>query len=217
MRLIGYSFSPYCQRAHVASLLKGAPITFVDAGEDEAAGQEAEQASPLGTLPVLIGDGIALGDSLAIAQYIDKRWPGTSRLWPEEAIAVARAFEVTTLVDCVLVGTGDLAVRYKAFEGHPEWDGIREMKMGRIQGSLDRLSAIATAPSLTGDGFGAAEAWLACAILWLGELPRLAQTIPHFQKVVSLGYSISPSLLTWATQHRGRPEIKTAMAAVLGP
>jgi len=54
---------------------------------------EIAQHSPAGKVPVLIVDGVAIWDSLAISLWCAEHWPRAG-LWPEEAEAKARAYSV---------------------------------------------------------------------------------------------------------------------------
>lgn len=55
---------------------------------------EIAEHSPAGKVPVLIVDGVAIWDSLAISLWCAEHWPRAG-LWPEDAEARARAYSVT--------------------------------------------------------------------------------------------------------------------------
>ena len=52
--------------------------------------QRIEQVAPTGRVPVLVDDGLAVWDTLAIAEYLAERWP-QHPLWPRDARQRARA------------------------------------------------------------------------------------------------------------------------------
>ena len=52
--------------------------------------REARKVNPAGRVPVLVDDGFAVWDTLAIAEYLAERLPEKS-LWPQDAKARARA------------------------------------------------------------------------------------------------------------------------------
>jgi glutathione S-transferase len=54
---------------------------------------ELARVSPVGKVPVLIDDGFAVWDTLAIAEYAAEKFPG-KQLWPADARARARARSV---------------------------------------------------------------------------------------------------------------------------
>lgn len=49
-----------------------------------------EALNPLGTVPILVDDGFAVWDSLAIAEYLADKFP-EKNLWPSDRLARARA------------------------------------------------------------------------------------------------------------------------------
>ena len=54
---------------------------------------EVERLNPAGRVPVLVDDGLAVWDTLAIAEYLAERFPG-HQLWPADVRARARARSV---------------------------------------------------------------------------------------------------------------------------
>ena len=54
---------------------------------------QVERLNPAGRVPVLVDDGLAVWDTLAIAEYLAERFPG-NQLWPADARARARARSV---------------------------------------------------------------------------------------------------------------------------
>ena len=54
---------------------------------------EVERINPAGRVPVLVDDGLAVWDTLAIAEYLAERFPG-HQLWPADVRARARARSV---------------------------------------------------------------------------------------------------------------------------
>ncbi len=54
---------------------------------------QVERLNPAGRVPILVDDGLAVWDTLAIAEYLAERFPD-KRLWPEDRRARARARSV---------------------------------------------------------------------------------------------------------------------------
>ena len=52
-----------------------------------------KDVNPVGKVPVLVHDGLAVWDTLAIAEYVAETWPD-KQLWPADAKARARARSV---------------------------------------------------------------------------------------------------------------------------
>jgi glutathione S-transferase len=64
-----------------------------------------ESISPVGRVPVLVDDGFAVWDTLAIAEYVADKFPD-KQLWPQDAKARARARSV-----CAEMHSGFAALR----------------------------------------------------------------------------------------------------------
>ena len=67
---------------------------------------QVERLNPAGRVPVLVDDGLAVWDTLAIAEYLAERFPG-NQLWPADARARARARSV-----CAEMHSGFGALRH---------------------------------------------------------------------------------------------------------
>jgi len=89
------NYSSWSMRPWV--LLKQADIAFeeilvrfdsFDANSDFK--KTIQQASPTGKVPLLVDDGLAVWDTLAIAEYLAEKFP-EKQLWPASAAARARA------------------------------------------------------------------------------------------------------------------------------
>jgi glutathione S-transferase len=64
-----------------------------DFDEDSAFRKAVAEVSPAGFVPVLVDDGFAVWDTLAIAEYLHERFPAAG-VWPAESKARARARSV---------------------------------------------------------------------------------------------------------------------------
>jgi glutathione S-transferase len=91
------NYSSWSMRAGV--LLKQADIPFrevklrLDLAPDAPFREQVLQVNPAGRVPVLVDDGLAVWDTLAIAEYVNEKFP-QRQLWPREAAARARARSV---------------------------------------------------------------------------------------------------------------------------
>ena len=65
----------------------------LDLAPDSAFRREVARHSPAGRVPVLVDEGFAVWDTLAIAEYLAERFPA-KQLWPADAKARARARSV---------------------------------------------------------------------------------------------------------------------------
>ncbi|MDP3760884.1 MAG: glutathione S-transferase family protein [Ramlibacter sp.] len=94
------NYSSWSMRTWV--LLKQAGIPFeevmvrFDSFDDDSKFKETLRAvTPVGRAPVLIDDGFAVWDTLAIAEYLADKFP-EKQLWPQQAKARARARSICT-------------------------------------------------------------------------------------------------------------------------
>jgi glutathione S-transferase len=92
------NYSSWSMRPWV--LLKQAGIPFEEVmvrfdalDADSAFKKTIQSVSPVGRVPVLVDDGFAVWDTLAIAEYAAERFP-EKHLWPKDAKARARARSV---------------------------------------------------------------------------------------------------------------------------
>jgi glutathione S-transferase len=80
------------------------------------------QLSPVGKVPLLIDDGLAVWDTLAIAEYLAEKYPEKS-LWPKEKKARARARSICA-------------------EMHSGFSALRTACMMNIEASLPEVGAL---------------------------------------------------------------------------
>jgi len=104
------NYSSWSMRPWV--LLKQAGIAFEEVklrfdsfGPDSQFKQAIQVVSPAGRVPVLVDDGFAVWESLAIAEYVAEKFP-EKNLWPRDAKARARARSV-----CAEMHSGFAALR----------------------------------------------------------------------------------------------------------
>lgn len=161
------------------------------------------QLAPTGRVPLLVDDGFAVWDTLAIVEYLAEKYPAR-KIWPPSMRARARA-------------------RCLCAEMHAGFDALRECFPMNIEASLPevgarfmRESAQAAAdlqridsmwrqqlaetggPFLFGD-FSAADAYFApvCARITTYALPMSAETTAYVERVYAL-----PAMQAWCDAAR---------------
>ena len=121
--------------------------------------------NPVGKVPVLVDDGFAVWDTLAIAEYLAERFP-EKNLWPADARARARARSV-----CAEMHSGFTSLRnhcpMNIEASLPEIGRIVWRDQAGVRADMARLEAMWTGllaehggPMLFGD-FGIADAYFA--------------------------------------------------------
>ncbi|WP_309681641.1 glutathione S-transferase family protein [Polaromonas sp.] len=199
------NYSSWSMRPWV--LLRQAGIAFdevmVRFGEDTfAANSSFRQAilavNPVGRVPVLVDDGLAVWDTLAIAEYAAERFP-EKQLWPQDVQARARARSV-----CAEMHAGFTALRnacpmnIEAFL--PQVGAIVWRDQPAVRADVQRLVAMWTelleqhkGPLLFGE-FSIADAYFApvCMRLKNFALPVPAHITDYIQRVCAL-----PGVKAW--------------------
>ena len=208
--LYHFTRSPFSRRTRLALAHKSLEVALRDTRENPAWLVEAHKLTPFRTMPVLVEPGgEALGDSNAIAHYLDRAFPNAPLLWP--TVDAHAAFEVAALVDVALNPLVDLGSRYFALSADPAWGSVKTELVGRAQRALDALAAradsIGTA-TVSRSGWCAADMWLYTAVEWLETLPTRLGASPIIAQVCGLGWVLPPALSRWADAHRDRGDVR---------
>ncbi|NPC55946.1 glutathione S-transferase family protein [Caenimonas soli] len=104
------NYSSWSMRPWVLLKQAGMPfqevmVRFDSLEEGSAFKTTIESINPVGRVPVLMDDGLAVWDTLAIAEYVAEKFP-EKQLWPQDAKARARARSV-----CAEMHAGFAALR----------------------------------------------------------------------------------------------------------
>jgi glutathione S-transferase len=207
--LYHYRMSPFSRRVRLALAHKGLDAELRDPRENPAWSEEAQRLVPLRTIPVLVDGPHAIGDSTAIARWLDHAYPEAPRLWPDGDGAAA-ALQVAALVDVTLNHVIDLGTRYYALRDHASWPTVRGEMLGRAQLAADGLAqrvADLGGRTVARGGWSAGDMALLTMVLWIEGWPERAAANPNIAQVQSLGFRLPPELSRWADAHRGRADV----------
>lgn len=200
------NYSSWSMRPWV--LLTGAGIPFeekmvrFDSFDAQSAFKSVVAAiNPVGKVPVLVDDGFAVWDTLAIAEYLAERFP-EKHLWPADARARARARSV-----CAEMHSGFTALRnhcpMNIEASLPEAGRIVWRDQAGVRADIARLEAMWTGllaehggPMLFGD-FGIADAYFApvCSRIRTYALPVSPTVAAYVDRVHQL-----PAVQAWVQQ-----------------
>jgi glutathione S-transferase len=210
--LYHFPLSPYSRRTRLALAHKGLDCELRDARQDPVLRDEAGGLAAFRTIPVLVDGGRAMGDSTAIAQWLDGAYPQAPRLWPDGADDAYAALQVAALVDAVLVGVIDPGTRYYALRADAAWDEVKREMVGRGQKAADGLAAHVASlrgrTTIAASGWSAADMWLLTLVLWFEAMPARAATAPNIRQILTLGLAFPPELSRWADAHRARADVR---------
>jgi glutathione S-transferase len=188
-------------------LMKHAGIGFEEkrlrlSWEDDSAFKKTLQAiAPTGRVPLLIDDGFAVWDSLAIAEYLAERFPG-KLLWPSDAKARARARSVCAEMHA---GFADLRSTFGMnIEASLPEVGARMLRenagaardLKRIDEMWSEALEQSGGPFLFG-AFSVADAYFApvCTRIRTFALPLRAAARDYAQHILAL-----PAFLAWESE-----------------
>ena len=200
------NYSSWSMRPWV--LLTGAGIPFeekmvrFDSFDAQSAFKSVVAAiNPVGKVPVLVDDGFAVWDTLAIAEYLAERFP-EKHLWPADTKARARARSV-----CAEMHSGFTALRSHCSmnieASLPEIGRILWRDQAGVRADIARLEAMWTGlltehsgPMLFGD-FGIADAYFApvCSRIRTYALPVSPTVAAYVDRVHQL-----PAVQAWVQQ-----------------
>ncbi len=154
--------------------------------------------NPAGKVPVLVHDGLAVWDSLAIAEYVAEQFP-EKKLWPTDRAARARARSV-----CADMHSGYMGLRSACpmnIEAQlPDIGALALRDKPAVRADLDRLCNLWSGllrehggPMLFGD-FSVADAYFAPVVMRLNTyaLPVPADVRAYMDRVCAL-----PSVKAW--------------------
>jgi glutathione S-transferase len=210
--LYHFKHSPFSRRARLALAHKGLECELREARDNPEWRKEAGGLVALKTIPVLVDGDVALADSMAIARWLDAKYPSDPRIWPEGSDALV-SLEMTTLVDVALNTIIDVGTRYYPLRDHPSWTAVTTEMHGRAQRALDALGAKAQdriGTTLTASGWSAADMWLYTAVVWLGGLPERVNSNKNVAQIVSVGGWTLPDAATqWAEAHDARADVRS--------
>jgi glutathione S-transferase len=156
------------------------------------------KVNPAGKVPVLVDDGFAVWDSLAIAEYVAEKFPDR-QLWPRDAKARARARSV-----CAEMHSGFAALRgacpMNIEASLPQVGALAWRDQPAVRADVERLAAMWTGllqehggPLLFG-GFSVADAFFApvCMRLRTYQLPVAKDVQAYVERVCAL-----PGVKAW--------------------
>ena len=154
--------------------------------------------NPVGKVPVLVHDGLAVWDTLAIAEYVAEQFP-EKQLWPHDRAARARARSI-----CAEMHSGFTGLRSACpmnIEAHlPEIGALALRDKPAVRADLERISKLWSGllqehggPMLFGE-FSVADAYFAPVVMRLKTyaLPVPADVAAYMARVCAL-----PGVKAW--------------------
>jgi maleylacetoacetate isomerase len=146
-----YSRSSAAFRTRIALNLKGlkAKEVFVHLRKNEQNGATYLEVNPQGLVPTLVHGRQAIGQSLAIIEYLDELWPEPPLL-PKDALGRARVREIALAIACDIHPVNNLRVRnYLLGLGHTA-DEVLSWQVHWMATGFSALEALLAGAAQTG-------------------------------------------------------------------
>jgi glutathione S-transferase len=201
------SLSPFSRRVRMLLEFKGLAYTRRDAAVDPEAMNAGHLSSPLRTFPVLVEpNGVSIGDSDAIALYLDAAYPTPALIPQARAAQVARNVAWVNRWLNVVV---DLGSRYHVARDHAGFVRAQREQVVRAQDGLDALCTNLPA-SVKNAGWSLDSIYLYSALLWWQGLPARAPQVEALRNILDLGIVVAPQLHAWQAEQAGAPLARAA-------
>jgi len=197
------NYSSWSMRPWVLMTQAGIPfeerlVRFDEFDQDSQFKKEVLKVNPAGRVPVLVDDGFAVWDSLAIVEYVAERFPDKA-VWPRDPKARARARSI-----CAEMHSGFAALRthcgMNIEASLPEVGAVVWRDQPAVRRDVERIVGMWTAllqehkgPMLFGE-FSAADAFFApvCMRLRTFQLPVPGPIMDYVRRVCAV-----PAVQKW--------------------
>lgn len=187
-----WSMRPWVLLRHADIAFEEVYVRFDSFGPDSQFKTTLKNVNPVGKVPVLVHDGLAVWDTLAIAEYVAEQFP-QKQLWPQERTARARARSI-----CAEMHSGFAGLRNACpmnIEAHlPEIGALALRDKPAVRADLDRICNLWSGllkehggPLLFGN-FTVADAYFAPVVMRLKTyaLPVPADVAAYMDRVCAL-------------------------------
>ena len=154
--LCGMSLSNYYNKVKLVLLEKGIPFTE-EVVRTRSADEGVLSASPLGKIPFIKIDGVALSESQVIVDFLEARYP-TPALIPAGALEAAKVRELCTFME-LYVEIVSRELYMEAFFGGQVSDETKARVKKQLQRNLPALKRLLRlSPYAAGESFTLADA-----------------------------------------------------------
>jgi glutathione S-transferase len=193
-----WSMRPWVLLQQVGIAFEEVMVNFDSFAADSQFKRTIQGINPVGKVPVLVHDGLAIWDTLAIAEYLAEQFP-EKHLWPQDRAARARARSV-----CAEMHSGFMGLRSACpmnIEAHlPDVGTLALRDKPAVRADLERICGLwggllqeHGGPMLFGD-FTIADAFFAPVVMRLKTyaLPVPLEIAAYIDRVCAL-----PGVKAW--------------------
>ena len=193
-----WSMRPWVLLQQVGIAFEEVMVNFDSFAADSQFKRTIQGINPVGKVPVLVHDGLAIWDTLAIAEYLAEQFP-EKHLWPQDRAARARARSI-----CAEMHSGFMGLRSACpmnIEAHlPDVGALALRDKPAVRADLERICSLwggllqaHGGPMLFGD-FTIADAFFAPVVMRLKTyaLPVPLEIAAYIDRVCAL-----PGVKAW--------------------
>jgi glutathione S-transferase len=205
MRLYNQNGSHFASKCRIAIYEKGAPVDIVPIPGGDLKAPEYLQIYPLGKTPALAVNGLVIGESEVINQYLEEKFPAPPLL-PADPEGRARARGFGRFVDLYL--EPPFHALFPQVMSRDRDQSLIATKLTETRTRLDQLEAMLVAgPYAAGGAFTLADCSLA-PLMFYAQLTLQLLDAPPFTDG-------RPRLAAWWTAVQQRPSVQRVHAEMM--
>ena len=201
MKLYNMFLSNFASKCRLAIYEKNAPVEIVAIPGNDLKSAAYLKIHPLGKTPALETDGLVIGESEVINEYLEDKFP-TPALLPKDAEGRARVRGITRFHDLYL--EPPLRALFPQLAAKEKDRQLLDTKFAEIKQRLDQLEAmLAPGPYACGDAFTLADCALVPTMFFaVGMLPILSGPACPGDR---------PKLRAWWAKVQERPTVQKVL------
>jgi glutathione S-transferase len=200
MKLYNMYLSNFASKCRIAIYEKGARVEIAPIPGGDLKSAEYLQIYPLGKTPSLEVDGVVIGESEVINEYLEERFP-TPSLLPRDLEGRARSRWTSRFLDLYL--EPPLRALFPQVAAAEKDTKLIADKLTEIATRLDQLEAAIGAPHAVGSAFTLADCSLIPTFFFLNVVPpMLGGKAPHDSR---------PKIAAWWKNVQSRDAVKKVL------
>ncbi len=168
IRLHGYPISNYYNRVKMALRIKG--LAFEEVGAAPTRDENYLKINPLGVIPTLEIDGVFLAETHPMLEYLEEKFPDTTRLMPQAPIDRHRVRQIVNYIDIHIDKPIRLLRDIHAMDKTPA-PVVEEVVLRELHNAVQSLNAAASfSPYIAGNEISLADCAAYCTLPWFALL-----------------------------------------------
>ena len=201
MKLYNLFLSNFASKSRLVIYEKGLKVDIVPIPGGDLKSPEYLKIYPLGKTPMLDADGVQIGESEVINEYLEDKFPSPSLL-PKDPEGRARSRWISRFHDLYL--EPPLRAMFGQVDPKTRDQKLVTEKLAEANLRFDQLEVMIGAPYAVGDAFTLADCALIPTMFFANLLAPLLGGTPILEK--------RPKLAAWWTKMQARPAAQKVLA-----